>query len=135
MQFLFRHLDPIAQQYVSDLLYLKKLENYQPSHINKNHILNSDVKNKVVKFVLPRGQLALLPGDLVQFSCGLPKVSNDTVSFLSDNAVSMNQQFGPAPPRRITTLKVINPSSSLSLSRFLFLFLMLLLLLLLLFLE
>jgi hypothetical protein len=124
MQILYRHLDPIATQYHSDLLYLKKLANYQPSHISKvaGPALTHDKKgmhssssssthrpspaNNTVKFVLPRSILCALPGDVMFFSSVLPKSSNEVHSYVTDNANTNSQQFGPAPPRRVTSIKV-----------------------------
>jgi hypothetical protein len=135
MQILYRHFDPIAQEFLNEYSYSeKKLGNYQPQHVAKDTAhyhhhhhaghghsshhnnqqqqqqsitsYNDATKKKVLKFVLPRSSLVMLPGDLVYFCTVLPKPSNDVTTFITDNAVTSSQQFGPAPPRRIVTLKV-----------------------------
>jgi hypothetical protein len=132
MQILYRHFDPIAQEFLNEYSYSeKKLGNYQPQHVARDTAhyhhqhhghghsshnqqqqqqsiasYNDATKKKVLKFVLPRSSLVMLPGDLVYFCAVLPKPSNDVTTFITDNAVTSSQQFGPAPPRRIVTLKV-----------------------------
>lgn len=110
MQILYRHLDPFAQQYHNDLLYNRKLANYQLQHVNKPPATSQtslqDMKNRVLKFVLPRSIVCELPADVMYFSSNLPTSPNETVTYVSDNSVSASASFGPLPPRRVTSVRV-----------------------------
>ncbi len=101
MQLIHKHLHPYPE-----LFEISKAKLWKNATLRMGESKAEGIITKP-RFSLSRSFEAALPGETYYFASSLPKLPKDSVSYLTDNANSTTAHFGPIPPRRVMSMKVI----------------------------